>query len=308
MSDFSLQTMEPREWDEVAALIHDSTNGWYQANRGFSIFNEGPRSTRLFCDVYEALDPGCCLVAKSNASGQIIGSCFYHPRETHFGLGIMNVHPEAFGRGVARSILQRIIELAGRENKPVRLVSSAMNLDSFSLYTKAGFVPRQTFQDMIIEIPEEGLVAPSELAGTIRTANDTDIRSMGELEMEVAKIWREQDYRYFVENQDGHWHTSVLYDGDQLRGWIASIAHPASNMIGPCLARDQETAIALLLNELNYRRGQTMVFLVPVDCDRIVQAAYGWGAKNCELHVAQVLGEYIPVEGVAMPTFLPESG
>ena len=32
-----------------------------------------------------------------------------------------------------------------------------MNLDSFTLYNRCGFVPRQVFQDMYIEIPEGGL-------------------------------------------------------------------------------------------------------------------------------------------------------
>ena len=151
MSNFTIQTMQRDQWNEVAELIHDSTNAWYQNQRGHLIFIEGPQSTMLFCEIYESLDPGCCLIAVSNSDHKIIGSCFYHPRETHFSLGIMNVHPEAFGRGVARALLQRIIALAEAKQKPVRLVSSAMNLDSYSLYTKAGFVPRKTFQDMILE-------------------------------------------------------------------------------------------------------------------------------------------------------------
>ena len=32
----------------------------------------------LFCRVYEDLDPGCCVLAESD--GQLLGSCFYHPR------------------------------------------------------------------------------------------------------------------------------------------------------------------------------------------------------------------------------------
>jgi len=32
------------------------------------------------------------------------------------------------------------------------------------------------------------------------------------------------------------------------------------------------------------------------------------GARNCELHFAQVLGDAQPIAGVVMPTFLPESG
>ena len=101
------------------------------------IFTGDPAGTELFCSVYEALDPGCCLVAENTRTGRLAGSCFYHPRPTHVSLGIMNVHPNYFGQGVARRLLQAIIEIAAQQNKPLRLVSSAMNLNSFSLYTRA---------------------------------------------------------------------------------------------------------------------------------------------------------------------------
>src|SRR2546423_11096130 len=98
MSDLRLRALRPDEFDEVADLICISTNYWYEAQRGFRVFPAGPQSCRLFPEVYEALDPGCCVVAEDLASGRLTGSCFYHPRETHVSLGIMNVHPNYFGR------------------------------------------------------------------------------------------------------------------------------------------------------------------------------------------------------------------
>jgi len=71
---------------------------------------------------------------------------------------------------------------------------------------------------------------------------------------------------------------------------------------------DEETAIALLASELDRQRGQTPVFLVPVEAEKIVRAAYAWGARNCEMHFCQVLGDYKPFAGVNMPTFMPETG
>jgi hypothetical protein len=47
--------------------------------------------------------------------------------------------------------------------------------------------------------------------------------------------------------------------------------------------------------------------LVPVECAGLVQTLYGWGARNCEIHFAQVRGEYEPAGGVVMPTFMPET-
>ena len=64
--------------------------------------------------------------------------------------------PDFFGQGIARSLLTKIIQIANDQSLPVRLVSSAQNLDSFSLYTRQGFSPIQAFQDMYLEVPEEG--------------------------------------------------------------------------------------------------------------------------------------------------------
>ncbi|NQT86036.1 N-acetyltransferase, partial [bacterium] len=89
-----LRAMRRDEWGAVAELIYDSTNAWYVANGRSAIFS-GPKShCELFCQVYETLDPGCCVVAEDTATGRLAGSCFYHPRPTHVSLGIMNAHPD----------------------------------------------------------------------------------------------------------------------------------------------------------------------------------------------------------------------
>jgi len=100
MAEYCLRAMEPRDRNEVAELICVSTNYWYQKNRGTPIFSRGPEATEIFFDVYQALDPGCGVVAENPRNGRLMGSCFYHPREHHVSLGIMNVHPNYFGRGV----------------------------------------------------------------------------------------------------------------------------------------------------------------------------------------------------------------
>lgn len=117
-------------------LIHSSTNQWYQENLNRGCFPDpDPLSCRIFPEIYEALDPGCCLIAE--IEGEIAGSCFYHPRETHVSLGIMNAAPKFSGQRVARTLLDEVISRA--EGKPVRLVSSALNLDPYFLYTRKGF-------------------------------------------------------------------------------------------------------------------------------------------------------------------------
>ncbi|MCX7824578.1 MAG: GNAT family N-acetyltransferase [Verrucomicrobiae bacterium] len=307
MNDFLLRPMNGGDRAEVAELIYLSTNAWYQSHGWPRIFSGDPSVADVFFEVYEALDPGCALVVEHTRTKRLVGSCFVHPRPTHVSLGIMNSHPNYAGRGIARLLLQRIIDDAERSGLPVRLVSSALNLDSFSLYTRAGFVPRRTFQDMYLAVPPGGLNIRAQVAGTVRNARPGDVQAMVALEKELAGIERGKDFAYFIENAQGFWHTSVLEGENGIEGFLVSCAHRGMNMLGPGVARGEDHAAALILRELDQHRGRQPVFLVPVDCGHLVRTLYGWGARNCELHLAQVRGEAAPLRGVIMPTFLPES-
>jgi len=308
MTGITLRTMSADDRQAVAELICESTNHWYISHGHGEIFSGGPETTTVFFDVYEALDPGCGLLAIDDATCTPAGSCFYHPRETHVSLGIMNVHPDHAGCGVARALLGWIVDFARSEGKPLRLVSSAMNLDSYSLYTRTGFTPRAFYQDMLLPVPETGPGLNVKGLDRVRSARIDDVPAMGELEMYVAGIRREKDYRYFIENALGFWHASVIESpAGTIMGFCASSAHPGCNMVGPCVAARPAQAAALLAAELDEHRGRSPVFVVPAACGELVRTLYAWGARNCELHVSQVLGDWRPPQGVAMPTFLPET-
>src|ERR1700726_2863364 len=130
MPEFELRSLRPDEWPAVAEVICDSIRTWYAAAGRPGRFPGGAESCLFFPQVYEALDPGCCALAVDRSNGRIAASCFYHPRPTHISLGIMTAHPDYFGTGAARLVLQSVCDLADRQAKPLRLVSSAMNLDS----------------------------------------------------------------------------------------------------------------------------------------------------------------------------------
>ncbi len=310
MAEWTLRRMTPADRRKVAGLICLSTNYWYEVNRGMRIFPGGPEGTTFHFDVYHALPGSYGLVAEHSATGELGASCFVHVRPTHVSLGIMNVHPNYFGQGLARRILGAITTEADRLGKPVRLVSSAMNLDSFSLYTKAGFTPYAAFQDMMVRVPAEGIPAVSAASARVREACVDDLTAIEALEWDVSGIRRSGDWRYFIEDRDGVWHVSVCESADacSIEGCLASCAHPAVNMIGPGIMRTAEAAMALLAAELNQRPGQSPVFLLPVEQQTVVQQAYAWGARNCETHFAQARGKRTPFQGIVMPTFMPETG
>jgi GNAT superfamily N-acetyltransferase len=307
-TNIELRHAAREDWNAVADLVYLSTNYWYQASGKPAIFQGPPASTLLFCEVYEALDPGRCVVAVASDTGQIVGSCFYHPRETHVSLGIMNAHPNYTGKGIARKLLTFIMDFAREQEKPVRLVSSAMNLDSYSLYNRAGLSPYAVYQDMLMTVPEDGIEECVPAGKTVRDATPDDVDAMVSLEERVLGIRRGDDFRHFIANESGLWHMSVLENADgTLAGFLASIHHAASPMLGPgCMCEDDD-AVALIAHELNARRGCLMVWLVPSDRPGITSRMYAMGARNCELHFGQSTGEPPRINGVVMPTFMPET-
>ena len=309
METMCLRAMNADDRAEVAELIYASINAWYRLHGMAEIFRGGPQVTEVFHDVYTALEPGCNVVAENTRSGRLMGSCFYHPRPNHVALGIMNVHPNYFGQGVGRALLQHICDFTDNNGyKSLRLTQSALNLDSFSLYNRAGFVPRHAYQDMVLAVPAEGWKRSTPGAERVRDATPADVPAMASLEMAVSGVSREQDYRYSIENALGFWHTSIYEgDGGGVEGFMISSAHSAMNMLGPAVARTEDQAAALIARELDLHRGRSPVFLIPVECEKLVRQMYDWGARNCELHFCQVRGKFQPFKGINMPSFLLET-
>jgi len=300
-----VRELKREEWEQVAMMIHSSTNAWYQSNLNRSIFDEDDFSgCMIFPEVYEALDPHCCLVAEDE-DGSMMGSCFYHPRETHVSLGIMNAHPDHAGRGVAATLLAEVVHRAG--SLPVRLVSSCMNLDSFSLYTRAGFTPGELYQDMYI--PSTKVLPEVPVGGErVREASADDIEAMVQLEEEVSGIRRKKDFQFFIRNEQKIWKTLVVEGLDKtIDGFLSSVSHPGTTMLGPGVMRNETAALALIHAQLLGMAGQQPVFLVPARATNLVASLYQWGARNCELHVSQARGAVTSPGGITMPTFMPET-
>jgi len=306
---FALRAMLPEDRKAVAGLICLSTSVWYQSHLGVPRFLNGPQSTELYYDVYHSLPGSSGVVAIDDYSGQVVGSCFQHIRPTHVSLGIMNVHPSYAGRGIASALLNNIVQTAEGLGKPVRLVSSALNLDSFSLYNRQGFQPYSLYQDLRFAVPSDGYPLDCPAAQRVRAATIADLSAIGELESAISGLERLGDWRHFLENPEGIWQVSVCESaaGGSLSAVMVSVFHAATNMIGPGTARDCESAKAVLVAELNHHCGRTPLALLPIAYPEVVAFAYALGGKNTEIHLAQARGTVPPLRGLTFPTFMPES-
>jgi hypothetical protein len=136
-----------------------------------------------------------------------------------------------------------------------------------------------------------------------------EARRLADLEHELQGIEREPDYAFFLRNTVGDWRVWILDgEGGSPDGFLVASHHPSCVMLGPGVARDEATALALLWQALDALRGVSVVFLVPCSARQVVHTCYAWGARNVELHAAQTTGPLPTTRGIAFPTFLPESG
>ena len=304
---FTLGRLQPEQFDEAAALIHASTNAWYLKNTGRVAFGCEPSGCRLFPDTYHALDAGQCITATDDATGKLIGTCYLHPRETHIGVGIVNTAPDVASAGVASQMIREACAIADACGLPLRLVSSASNMDSYSLYHRQGFVARQIFQDMLLPVPEDTSVLTAGIeTGSVRLATIFDVPAIAALERELTGSYRPADWSHFVETD----HFSVLVDvasDGSIFGALNVTNHVANCTLGPAHARDEASVCRLLAAALPVVAGRTALVLVSPASTIVTKILYAWKARNADIHLLQVRGAYSTPYGVQLMTFLPES-
>ncbi len=306
----SFGPLSAADHEAVARLLHRALVHWYESRlRQGARFGDSHEPFLPFPEVYEAHDPGEAVTARDTQTGEVLGVCFSHERETHVAIGIVATAPEAAGRGIAKQMMTAVLEKARSLGKPARLVSSLLNLDSFSLYTRLGFVPCAIFQDMLITVPEDGMTSPAPTGSArVREARSDEASRIADFEQSQQGIRREKDFAFFLQNKVGSWRVLVSESEDgSLNGFLAMSTHPSFSMIGPGVTADEQTAATLLWRALDGLRGKTLVFLVPCAAAGLVRTAYSWGARNVELHVAQSTVPVASPKGIVFPTFMPEA-
>lgn len=309
MKGYSIRPLLDTDREEHGVLLLNSFNthyfrkGWKDRYMGFS-----PNEATLFYDVYKEISPGHSFAAIDDSTGLLAGACFYHPREYHVSLGVMAIHPEFSGRGIGKALVESIINFTKENNyKSLRLTGSALNMESFSLYNRCGFVPRQIYNTLLIPVKED--YKPLEkLEGSVRKATLQDIDALANLENEVSGISRKGDYTFAIENTFEIFEMLVYESSEGIEGFMMSIKHPASQIIGPGAARDEHVLDSLISVSLNRFKDTSVMTLLPMEQHSLIRKMYDLGGRNIETHLYQVWGEFQGFKGLSIPGFMPETG
>ncbi len=76
------------------------------------------------------------LILKANES---VGMVQYHDEANHLLIGNIEIDPSRQGEGIGTAVIQRLVEWAHAENKPVRLQVLKINTSACRLYRRLGF-------------------------------------------------------------------------------------------------------------------------------------------------------------------------
>jgi GNAT superfamily N-acetyltransferase len=306
-SSLSIRALTDKQDDEVAQLLHRSLTRWYEThlNQG-ARFGDSHLPFLHFPALYRRIDPEHSLGAWLDQ--QLAGVAFIHPRETHVAAGIIATNPAFARRGIAKALVTKACNLADQLNLPLRLVSSLLNLDSFSLYSRCGFRPVTIYQDVLLAVPPTGITVPELQGVRIAPANPEHAPEIAQRERELCGISRLSDHQALLAQTALPWEVLVARDSSNtLLGAVTFTRHPEWSMPGPAFAQDETVLSTLLLHALNHLKGRDIVTLIPSDARKLLASMYALGGRNIELHALQVRGEWKPPTGLSIPTFLPET-
>jgi predicted N-acetyltransferase YhbS len=226
------------------------------------------------------------VVAERN--GKIIGSNFMDERNAIAGVGPISVDPSEQDSGIGKMLMQNVLSRVEQSKfSGVRLVQAAYHGRSLSLYTKLGFVTRETLSVM------QGKPINELIPGRhVREATRSDLEDCNRVCRSVHGIDRSGEVEDAIDQKEG----IVVERGGKIRGYSTGLA-----FFGHSVGLGNDELIAIVASGREYR-GPGII--VPTRNYELFNWCLSHGLRVVEQLTLMTIGLYNEPAGAYLPSIL----
>jgi predicted N-acetyltransferase YhbS len=288
--------MTPDDVDIVAPVTTRAFNT-VNARYGYPSEFPEPSASALASRFYLSRDPEGCLVAERD--GSICGSVFARRRGDRVSIGPVSVDISAQGAGVGRRMMEAVIDLHS-DAASFRLVQAAFNKESFSLYSRTGFVGVEPLLRL------ERLSAPVEAGADqphIRLATADDLPVLADLDRRLLSVERDRELQTLFSMGSAY----VYDDGAGVQGYVATMPTPGPVFLGPAVARSESQLNALLRAALRSVGSRPCGLHLATRFAGTIDECFRLGFRLFCIETFMVRGEWRAADAVHVHAVFPET-
>lgn len=227
-----------------------------------------------------------CVVAEQD--GRVLGSNCLDERGPISGVGPITIDPAVQNAGVGRRLMNAVLERSQKQGfLGCRLLQAGYQMRSLSLYTKLGFVERETVVRM------HGAPINSIMPGySFRQATTADTAACDALCLRV------HGHHRAGELADGiaHGIVTVTENGGNLVGYTTGLSY-----FGHTVAENNRDLIAILAQASSFHPTGIMV---PVRNHEVFRWCLDQGLRSLHLNTLMTIGLYNEPRGAWLPSIL----
>ena len=292
----TIRTMADDDVDVVAHVIVRAFNT-VNARYGYPSEFPEPYAAVLLVRFYLSQDPDGCLVAERD--GAILGSIFARRRGDVVTIGPVSTDPAGQGMGVGRRMMQAVFDLYP-DAASFRLVQAAFNKESYSLYSRTGFV---AVEAMVRLDRAAAPVTPEEDESHVRRATAEELQAVVGLDRRLLGVERERE----LPTHFGMGSVYVYDDGAGMQGYLATMPTPGQIFYGPAVAHSEDQLTALLRTALRAADAHTIALHLPTRFAATIDECYRLGFRLFALETFMVRGEWSMDEAFYLRSTFPET-
>ncbi len=292
----TIRPMLPDDIDVVAPVIARAFNA-VNARYGYPSEFPEPSVSTLMSRYYLSQDPEGCLVAQRG--GTICGSVFARRRGDRVAVGPVTVDPASQAIGVGRRMMEALFELFP-DAASFRLSQAAFNKESFSLYSKTGFVAAE--QCLRLDRPPAP-VTPEEDEPRVRVVTAESAPLLADLDRRLTGAVRERELPTLF----GMGRVYVYGDGSDIQGYLATVPTPGPTFLGPAVAPSEAQLGALMRAALRDIGPRPSALHLPARFALTIDECFRLGFRLFCLETLMVRGEWRTAPAFYLHAMFPET-